>query len=62
MNTFPAHTPYEYDVILLKVCNLSSSLLLSASLLTSLVYTLCNSLLNPCYDFNLISFFNKQSL
>ena len=48
--------------VLLKICNILSSLLLSAILLISSVYTLCASLLNLRYDFNMMSLFNKQFL
>ena len=53
LHTFPALDPYGYDVILTKLCNLLSSLLLSTILLTSLAYTSCNSLLNLCCDFSM---------
>ena len=54
--------PYRYVVILSKVCNLLSSLLLSAISLISSGYTQCVSLLNLYCDFSMISFLNKQSL
>ena len=62
LHTFTIIAPCGYDVILSKVCNLLSSLLLSAILLISSVYTLCASLLSLCCDFDNISLFNKQSL
>ena len=61
LHTFPKLVPWG-NVILSKVCNLLSSLLPSAILLISPVYTLCASLLNLCYDFDIISLSNKQSL
>ena len=54
--------PYRYVVILSKVFNLLSSLLLSAISLISSGYTQCVSLLNLYCDFSMISFLNKQSL
>ena len=57
-----ALTPYEYGVILSKVCNLLSSLLLSAILLISSVYTLCASLLNLCWNCNIGFLSNKDFL
>ena len=42
--TLNASVPYEHVVILSKVCNLLSSLLLNAILLIPSVYTLCFSL------------------
>ena len=62
LHTFQTLVPYGYDVISSKICNLLSSLLLSAILLVSSVYKLCASLLKLCCDFNIISFLNKQSL
>ena len=62
LHTFPAFAPYGYDVILWKVCNRLSSLLLNAILWISSVYTLCNLFLNLCCDFNIISLFSKQFL
>ena len=41
LHTLKAFVPYGYVVIPSNVCNLSSSLLLSAILLNSSVYTLC---------------------
>ena len=61
-HTLKAFVPYGYVVILSNVCNLLSSLLLSAILLTCSVYILCTSLLNPCCDFNVILFSNKKFL
>ena len=61
-HTFPTLVPYGYDVIPSKVCNILSSLLLNAILLISSVNTLCTSLLNLCYDFNMISLFCKHFL
>ena len=46
LHTLKAFVPYGYVLILSKVCNLLSSLLLSVILLTSSVYTQCVSLLN----------------
>ena len=43
-----AFVPHGYVLILSDVCNLFSSLLLSAILFTGLVYKLCASLLNRC--------------
>ena len=60
--TFPTLSPYGYDVILSKVFNLLSALLLSAILLISSVYTLCASFLNLFCDFNMISILSKQLL
>ena len=54
LHTFPAFTPYGYDAILSKFCNLLSSLLLNAVCLTSSVNTLCTSLLNLCCDLNIV--------
>ena len=62
LHTFPTLGPYGYNVILSKVCNLLSSLLLSATLLISSVYTLCVFLLGLCCGFKMISSFNKQFL
>ena len=62
LHTLKAFVPYGYVLILSKVCNLLSSLLLRAILLTPSVYTQCASLLNLCCDFSMISFLNKQSL
>ena len=44
LDTFPTLEPQGYDVILSTVCNLLSSLQLSAILLISSVYTLSASL------------------
>ena len=60
--TLKVYVPYAYVLILSKVCNHLSSLLLSAILLFSSVYIQCASLLNFCYDFSMTSFLNKQSL
>ena len=60
-HTLKVFVPYGY-VVILSFYNLLSSLLLSAILLTSLVYTLCVSLLNVCCDFSMISFLNNQFL
>ena len=60
LHTFLTLAQYGYDVILSKVCNLLSSLLLSAILIISSVYTLCASLLNLCGDFNMLSLFSKN--
>ena len=60
LHTLEAFVPYGYVLILSKVCNLLSSLLLSAFLLTSSVYTHCASLLSLCSG--MISFLKKQSL
>ena len=46
--TFPGFTPYGYDMISSKVCNLLLSLLLSTILLTSSINTLFTLLLNLC--------------
>ena len=54
LHTFPTLVPYGFDVILLKICSLLSSLLLNAILLISSVYPLCASLLSLCCDFNMI--------
>ena len=62
LHTLKAFVPYGYVLILSKVCNLLSSLLLNAILLTSSVYTQCASLLNFCRHFSLISFLNKKFL
>ena len=61
-HTLKAFGPYEYVVILSKVCNLLSSLLHSAILSISAVYTQCASLLNLFCDFSMISFLNNQFL
>ena len=60
--TFPTLIPKGYDVILSKVCNILSSLLLSAVLLISSVCTLCTPFSNLCCDFNIASLFNKPFL
>ena len=60
LHTLEAFVSYGYVIILSKVCNLLSSLLLSAFLLTSSVYTQCASLLNLCSG--MISFLKKESL
>ena len=57
-----SHVPYGHAVIMPKVCNLLSSLLLSVILLISSVYSLCASLLNLCCGFSVIPFLNKQFL
>ena len=62
LHTFPRLAPYRYDVILSKLCNLLSSLLLSVSFLISSIYTLCAWLLNICCEFSIISLFNRQLL
>ena len=59
-HTLKAFVSYGYVLILLNVCNLLSSLLLSAILLISSVYTQCASISNFCCDFCMISFLNKQ--
>ena len=51
LHIFPLLAPHVYNTILWKVCNLLSSLLLSAILLISSLYTLCASFLNFCCDF-----------
>ena len=56
-NSYVLHTlkeidPYGYVAIPSNVCNLLSSLLLSAILLISSVYTLCASLWNLCCNCN----------
>ena len=56
--TLRAFIPYGYVLIPQKVCNLLSSILLSAILLTCSVYTQCASLLNLCCQFSMISFLN----
>ena len=61
-HTLKAYVPYRYVVILPKVCNLLSSLLLSAILLTFSLYTQCASHLYHCCDFSMISFLTKQFL
>ena len=55
---FPVFVYYGYDVILLKVFNLLSSLLFSAILLISSVYTLCPLLFSLCCYFHMISLFS----
>ena len=62
LHTLNAFVPYGYVVISSKVCNLLSSLLLSAILLICSVYALCFLLLNVCCDFHMIFLFNKQFL
>ena len=62
LHIFPTLVPYRYDVILSRVCNLLSSLLVSAILLIYSVYTLCASPLNLFFNFSIILFFNKQYL
>ena len=47
-HTLTEFVPYGYAVTLSKVCNVLSSLILSAILLISSVYTQCASLLNLC--------------
>ena len=59
--TLKAFNPYRYVVILSKVCNLLSSLLLSAILFICSVYKLCDSLLNLCCDCSIGLLLNKQS-
>ena len=54
LHTVPAPAPYGYEVILSKVCNLLSLLLLEAILLIYSINTLCFSLLNICCGFNTI--------
>ena len=61
-HTLNAIVPYGYVETLSNVCNLLSSSLLSAILLTSSVYTLWWSLLNLCCDFYMILSLNKPSL
>ena len=60
--TLKAFVPYEYVLIPSEIRNLSSSLLLSAILLTSSDYTQCLSLLNLCCDFSMILFVSKYFL
>ena len=60
--TLKAFVPYEYVLIPSEICNLLSSLLLSAILLTSSDYTQCPSLLNLCCDFSMILFLSKYFL
>ena len=62
LHTIPTLVPHGYDVILSKLCNLLSSLLLSATLLISSVYTLCALLLNLYCNFKIIPLFNKRFL
>ena len=62
LHTLKAFVPYGYVLILSKVCNLLSSLLLSTILLTSSVYSQYPSLLNLCCDFSMIFFLSKQFL
>ena len=62
LHTLKSFVPYGYVAILSNVCYLLLSLLLSAILLISLVYTQCDSFLNVCCDFSMISLLNKQSL
>ena len=57
--TLRAFVPYKY-VVIPSFCNLLSSLLFSAILLTYSVYTLCASLLNRCCDFGMISLLSNQ--
>ena len=54
--------PHGYGLILSKVCNLLSLLILSAILLTSSVYTQCASFSNLSFAFSMVSFLNKQFL
>ena len=61
-HTLKAFVPYGYVVIPSKVCDLSSSLLLSEILLIYSVYTQCASLSNLCCEYSVISFLNKQFL
>ena len=60
-HTLKAFALYVYVVILSKVCNLLSSLLLSAILFICSVYKLCDSLLNLCCDCSIGLLLNKQS-
>ena len=53
-HTLKAFIPYGYVVTLSNVCNLLSSLLLGAILLTSSVYTSRRSLLNLNCGFNMV--------
>ena len=53
-HTLKAFIPYGYVVTLSNVCNLLSSLLLGAILLTSSVYTSWRSLLNLNCGFNMV--------
>ena len=62
LHNLKAFAPYGYGLILSKVCNLLSSLILSAILLTSSVYTQCASLSNLSCTFSMVSFLNKQFL
>ena len=61
-HTLKAFVAYGCVVILSKVCNLLSSLLLSAILLISSVYTQCVSLLIIYCVFSMMLLLNKQSL
>ena len=61
-HTLKVFVPYGYVVNLSKVCNLLSSLMLTAILLICSAFTLCASLLNLFYDCSIGSLFNKQSL
>ena len=61
-HTLKAFVPDGCVVILSEVCNLLSSLLLSAILLISSVYTQCVSLLNIYCVFSMMLLLNKQSL
>ena len=62
LHTFIIFAPCGYGLILSKVCNLLSLLLLNAILLISSLYTLRASLLNLCCDFNIVLLFRKHSL
>ena len=62
LHILKAFVRYGYVPVLSNVCSLSSSLLLSAILLISLVYTQCALLLNLCWDFSMTLFSYKQSL
>ena len=59
-HTLKAFVPYGHVVILSKVRNILSSLLLSAILSISAGYTQCASLANLCCNFSMTLFLNKQ--
>ena len=56
-----AFVPYGHVATLSNVCNLLSSLLFSAVLITSSVYTLWSSLLNLSSDFNMVLLLYNKS-
>ena len=62
LHTLNAFVPYGYVVILSNVCNLLSSLLVSAILFTSSAYIIWRSLLNLSCDLNMILLLNNESL